>query len=71
MWVTFTLVNDGREIVSIVWYPHRPDWHELSFDNGDFERVPGTLEDAAALAEALKLELVSEQGGRVEWDRKN
>jgi hypothetical protein len=40
-----------RTIVSIVWYPLRPDWYELTYDNGDYERVVGTLEDATALAE--------------------
>jgi len=62
-------VNEGREIVSIVWYSHRPDWHELTYADGDFERVPGTLEDAAALAEALKMKLVSDQSGSVRWER--
>ena len=60
-----------RTIVSIAWYPHRPDWHELTYDNGDYERVPGTLEDAAALAEALKMESVPTRGGSVQWDRQD
>ena len=34
------------------------------------ERVPGTLEDAAALAGALKMELVPTPDGSVQWDRK-
>jgi len=59
-----------RTIVSIAWYSHRPDWHELTYDTGDVERVPGTLEDAAALAEGLKLELVTTPDGSVQWDRK-
>jgi len=53
-----------------VWFPHRPDWHELVYTDGDFERVPGTLADASALAEALKLELVTTPDGSVQWDRK-
>jgi len=64
------LVNEGREIVSIMWFPHRPDWHELVYPDGEFQRVPGTLEDTAALAEALKLELVSTPDGSVQSDRK-
>ena len=60
----------GREIVSIVWYPHRPDWHEVVYADGDCQRLPGTLEDAAALAEALRLELVTTPDGSVQWDRK-
>jgi len=64
------LVNEGREIVSIVWYAHRPDWHELVYADGDFQRVPGTLEDAAALAEALQMELGTEEDGSVQWYRK-
>ena len=33
----------GREIVSVVWYPHRPDWHEVVYSDGDFSRLAGTL----------------------------
>ena len=62
-------MSDGREIVSITWYSHRPDWHELVYDNGDYERVPGGVEDAAGLAEALKLELMPERAGMVLWER--
>ena len=43
---------EGREVVSIVWFQHRPDWHELVYLDGDYERVPGSREDAA---HALKL----------------
>jgi len=64
-------VNDGREIVSIEWYSHRPDWHELTYDDGDVERVPGNLEDAAALAEALKLALAPEGERVVRWERRD
>jgi len=59
-----------RTIVSIVWYPHRPDWHEVVYSNGDYERVPGTQADAAALAETLGMELVPTGGTSVQWDRK-
>jgi hypothetical protein len=69
-WLSFTPVIEGREIVSIEWYSHRPDWHELAYSDGDYERVPGGLVDAAALAEALKMELVTERGDTVQWDRK-
>ena len=58
-----------RTIMSIVWYSHRPDWHELTFETGACERVPGSLEDAAALAEALKMDLVSTFDGSVQWER--
>ena len=61
---------EGREPVSVIWYQHRPDWHELVFDDGGYERVPGGLEDAASLSEALKLELVIERGDTVQWDRR-
>ena len=63
-------MNEGREIVSIVWYSYRPDWHELVYSDGDYERVPGSLADATALAEGLQFELVSERGGCVQWERK-
>ena len=66
----FQSVNEEREIVSIEWYPHRPEWHELVYDNGNYERVPGGLEDAAALAEVLKLEPMPESPGMVQWKRK-
>jgi len=59
-----------RAIVSIVWYPHRPDWHEVVYSDGDYGRLPGTLDDAAAFAEALGLELVTTPDGSVQWDRK-
>ena len=62
--------NEGQEIVSIAGYLHRPDWHELIYDNDAYERVPGGLEDAAALAEALKLEMMPERVGMVEWRRR-
>ena len=51
---SFDLDKAKRTAVTIVWYSHRPDWHELVFSDGDYERVPGTLEDAAALAEASR-----------------
>jgi len=63
-------VNEGRQVVSIVWYPHRPDWHEVVYSDGEYQRYPGTLEDAAALAESLRLELVTTPDGSVQWDRK-
>jgi len=63
-------VNEGREIVSIMWYPHRPDWHEVVYADGDYQRLPGTLQDAVALAGALKLKLVTTPDGSVQWDRK-
>jgi hypothetical protein len=63
-------VDEGREIASIVWFSHRPDWHELVYSDGADERVPGGLEDAAALAESLKMELIFERGDTVQWDRK-
>jgi len=62
-------VNEGREIVSIMWFPHRPDWHEVVYSDGDSGRLPGTLEDAAALAESLRLEFVTTSDGSVQWDR--
>jgi len=62
-------VDEGREIVSIVWYSHRPDWHEVVYSDADYRRLPGTLEDAAALAEALGLEVVTSPDGSVQWDR--
>ncbi len=62
-------VNEGREIVGIVWYSHRPEWHELVYDNNDYERVPGGLEDAAGLAESLKLVLMPDTVGMVHWER--
>jgi len=54
-----------REIVSIVWYPHRPDWHEVIYSDGDVLRLAGALEVAATLAEALALELVTTSDGSV------
>ena len=59
-----------REIVSVIWYPHRPDWHEVVYSDGDFARLPGPLEDTAALAESLGLKLVTTPDGSVQWDRK-
>ena len=61
--------NEGREIVSIVWYPYRPDRHEVVYSNGDFARLPGTLEVAAVLAEALRLDLVTTSDGTVRRER--
>ena len=60
---SFRWVNKGREIVSIEWYSHRLEWHGLVYDDGDYERVPGGLEDAAALAESLKLVLMPDTVG--------
>jgi len=60
----------GREIVSVIWYPHRPDWHEAVYSDGDVARLHGNLEDAATLAETLALELVTTSDGSVQWDRK-
>jgi len=59
-----------REIVSIVWFPHRPDWHEVVYSDGDFLRLAGTLQDASTLAETLALELITTPDGSVQWDRK-
>jgi len=59
--------NERREIVSIAWYSHRPDWHELVYDNNDYERVPAGLEDAAALAESLKFVAMPDTVGMVHW----
>ena len=61
---------EGREIVSVMWFRHRPDWHELLYSDGDYERVLGGLDDASALAQGLKMELVIERGDTVQWDRK-
>lgn len=63
-------VNEGREIVSIVWYSHRPDWHEVVYSDGQYQRLLGTLEDAAALADALRMVLVSDRADVVRWDGK-
>jgi len=62
-------VNEGREIVSIAWYSHRPDWHELLYADGGYERVLGGLETAEALAMALKLERMPHGLGMVQWER--
>lgn len=63
-------VNKGREIVSIVWYPHRPDWHEVVYSDGYYERVPGNQADAAALAESLGMQWVLQEGTSIQWERK-
>jgi len=68
--IGFALVNEGREIVSIEWHSRRPGWHELTYDDGDVKRVLGDLKEAAGLAEALKLALVTEGVVLVRWERK-
>jgi hypothetical protein len=60
-------VHSGRKIVSIAWYSYRPDWYELSYGDGTFERVPGTQADAQALAERLGME-PQPRSGHVQWD---
>ena len=62
-------MNSEHEIVSIAWYEHRPDWYEVSYDDGDFERVPGGARDADAVAQILGMEPESLPGG-VQWERK-
>ena len=66
----FQSVNEGREIVGIVWYSYRPDWYELVYADGDSERIPGTQVDAAELANAAGMTLVPTRDGTVRWDRK-
>jgi len=58
-----------RTVVSIAWYTHRPDWHEVVYSDGHYARLPGSLKDAAALAEALEMDVVPDQDGNVEWHR--
>lgn len=60
-------MNAQRQIISIVWYPYRPDWYELDYADGDSERIPGTQVDAAALAQASGMKLVPTRDGTVRW----
>ncbi len=63
-------MNAEREIISIVWYPHRPDWYEVIYADGDFERVPGTQADAKGAAEMLGLGPPQQDSGRTQWESK-
>jgi len=63
-------VNAEREIVSIAWYPYRPDWYELSYADGDFERVPGTQAHAQGLAETLGMGPPQQHGESIQWERR-
>ena len=58
----------SRRVVAIGWYPYRPDWYELEYDDGDFERVPGTEEDADELAKASGMVRVLSKDGTVRWE---
>jgi hypothetical protein len=62
-------VNSGREIVSIAWYSHRPDWYELSYGDGAFERVPGTQAGAQGLAQTLGMGPPQSRSGSLQWER--
>jgi len=61
-------MNTQRQIISIVWYPYRPDWYEMDYADGHSERIPGTLVDAADLAQAGGMKLVPTQNGTVRWE---
>ena len=38
--VGFESVDESaRTIVSIVWYSHRPVWHEVVYSDGDYEQA--------------------------------
>jgi hypothetical protein len=57
-------------IASIMWVAHRPESHELRYPDGRCEHVQGGLEDAVALAESLRMVLVSTFGDSVSWSQK-
>lgn len=64
-------MDERREIMSIQWFPWRPDWYELVYDDGDSERVRGPQADAAMLAAARGMHLASTRDGTVQWDRRD
>jgi hypothetical protein len=62
-------VDADREIVTISWYQHRPDWYELVYADGTFERVPGGEKDADKVAQILGMVPESLPGG-MQWERR-
>ncbi len=58
-----------RPIATIIWRQYAPKEIELVYVDGQEERVPGTHADAAAMAEAAGIRLVSSPLGMVKWNR--